>query len=79
MTARLLSFSDEARENILEGVDILTDAVQVTLGPKGRNVLFENASGRLRVTKDGVSVAKEIDLEDRTKNIGAQIVKQAAS
>jgi len=79
MTARLLSFSDEARENILEGVDILTDAVKVTLGPKGRNVLFENASGRLRVTKDGVSVAKEIDLEDRTKNIGAQIVKQAAS
>ncbi|MBR72497.1 MAG: chaperonin GroEL [Rhodospirillaceae bacterium] len=79
MTARFLSFSDQARERMLHGVDILTDAVKVTLGPKGRNVLFETNMGQLRVTKDGVTVAKEIELKDRTANMGAQIVKEAAN
>ena len=79
MTAKLLSFSDQARARMLEGVDTLSDAVRVTLGPKGRNVLFETDMGQLRVTKDGVTVAKEIELKDRTANMGAQIVKEAAN
>ena len=79
MTAKLISFSDEAREKMLEGVAELTDAVKVTLGPRGRNVLFQNDMGQIRVTKDGVTVAKEIELNDKTANLGAQIVKEAAN
>jgi chaperonin GroEL len=79
MAAKLVRFSQEAREKILKGVNILADAVTVTLGPKGRNVVLEKSFGAPTVTKDGVTVAKEIELEDKFENMGAQMVKEVAS
>lgn len=79
MPAKMLQYSAAAREKILRGVDILADAVKVTLGPKGRNVLIEKTFGSPTVTKDGVTVAKEIELEDKFENMGAQMVKEVAS
>jgi len=77
--AKKISFSDEARQNILKGVEQLTDAVQATLGPRGRNVLIEKKFGSPLSTKDGVTVAKEIELKHPEENIGAQLVKEVAS
>jgi chaperonin GroEL len=79
MAAKEVKFSAEARQKMLRGVDVLADAVRVTLGPKGRNVVLEKSFGAPRVTKDGVTVAKEIELEDRFENMGAQMVKEVAS
>ncbi|MBX6318394.1 chaperonin GroEL [Pigmentiphaga sp.] len=79
MSAKDIKFHDGARARIVQGVNILADAVKVTLGPKGRNVLLERSFGAPVVTKDGVSVAKEIELKDKFENMGAQIVKQVAS
>ena len=79
MTAKDVKFSDEARHQMVRGVNILANAVKVTLGPKGRNVVLEKSFGAPTVTKDGVSVAKEIELEDRFENMGAQMVKEVAS
>ena len=78
MAAKDVRFSTEARDKILRGVDILANAVKVTLGPKGRNVVIERSFGAPRSTKDGVSVAKEIELEDKLENMGAQMVREAA-
>jgi chaperonin GroEL len=77
--AKELKFSQEARNSVLRGVNILADAVKVTLGPKGRNVILEKSFGSPTVTKDGVTVAKEIELEDKFENMGAQMVKEVAS
>jgi len=77
--AKELRFAQEARNSVLRGVNILADAVKVTLGPKGRNVILEKSFGSPIVTKDGVTVAKEIDLEDKFENMGAQMVKEVAS
>jgi chaperonin GroEL len=79
MPAKIVRFSQEAREKILKGVNVLADAVTVTLGPKGRNVVLEKSFGAPNVTKDGVTVAKEIELEDKFENMGAQMVKEVAS
>jgi chaperonin GroEL len=79
MAAKEVKFSQEARERLLHGVDILANAVRVTLGPKGRNVVLEKSFGAPRITKDGVTVAKEIELEDRFENMGAQMVREVAS
>jgi chaperonin GroEL len=79
MPAKIVRFSQEAREKILKGVNVLADAVTVTLGPKGRNVVLEKSFGAPTVTKDGVTVAKEIELEDKFENMGAQMVKEVAS
>ncbi|ARP94975.1 chaperonin GroEL [Bordetella genomosp. 13] len=79
MSAKDVKFHDGARARIVKGVNILADAVKVTLGPKGRNVLLERSFGAPTITKDGVSVAKEIELKDKFENMGAQIVKQVAS
>jgi chaperonin GroEL len=79
MAAKEILFSDSARSKLVEGVNILANAVKVTLGPKGRNVVLERSFGSPVVTKDGVSVAKEIELSDRVQNIGAQLVKEVAS
>ncbi|CAE6771599.1 chaperonin GroEL [Paraburkholderia aspalathi] len=79
MAAKEIIFSDVARSKLVEGVNILANAVKVTLGPKGRNVVLERSFGSPVVTKDGVSVAKEIELPDRVQNIGAQLVKEVAS
>jgi chaperonin GroEL len=79
MTAKQVTFSDKARQRMMHGVNILADAVKVTLGPKGRNVVLEKSFGAPLVTKDGVSVAKEIELSDKLKNMGAQMVKEVAS
>jgi len=79
MPAKVVRFSQDAREKILKGVSILADAVTVTLGPKGRNVVLEKSFGAPTVTKDGVTVAKEIELEDKFENMGAQMVKEVAS
>src|SRR4051794_31415881 len=79
MAAKDVRFSSDAREKMLRGVDILANAVKVTLGPKGRNVVIESSYGAPRITKDGVSVAKEIELEDKFENMGAQMVKEVAS
>jgi len=79
MAAKDVFFGDKARAGMLEGVNILADAVKATLGPKGRNVILEKAFGAPTVTKDGVSVAKEIELKDRFQNMGAQMVKEVAS
>ncbi|MDX9702380.1 MAG: chaperonin GroEL [Candidatus Auribacterota bacterium] len=79
MMAKQMKFSDEARQAILRGVEKLSDAVKVTLGPKGRNVVIDRKFGSPLVTKDGVSVAKEIELEDAYENMGAQMVKEVAS
>ncbi|MDT8388248.1 MAG: chaperonin GroEL [Thiogranum sp.] len=79
MTAKEVKFGDQARHRMVRGVNILADAVKVTLGPKGRNVVLDKAFGAPTVTKDGVSVAKEIELEDKFENMGAQMVKEVAS
>jgi chaperonin GroEL len=79
MAAKDVKFSRDARERILRGVDILADAVKVTLGPKGRNVILEKSFGAPRITKDGVTVAKEIELKDKFENMGAQMVREVAS
>jgi len=79
MAAKEIRFSEEARNRVLRGVNLLADAVTVTLGPKGRNVILEKSWGAPTVTKDGVSVAKEIQLEDKFENMGAQMVKEVAS
>src|SRR5437879_2796652 len=79
MAAKEIHFHQQAREQILRGVRILSDAVAVTLGPKGRNVVLEKSYGSPTITKDGVTVAKEIDLEDKFENMGAQMVKEVAS
>ena len=79
MSAKDVQFSDAARSRMLKGVDTLANAVKVTLGPKGRNVVLDKAFGAPTVTKDGVSVAKEIELADKFENMGAQMVKEVAS
>ena len=79
MAAKDIRFSEDARSRVLRGVELLADAVTVTLGPKGRNVVLEKSWGSPTVTKDGVSVAKEIQLEDKFENMGAQMVKEVAS
>src|SRR6201989_299288 len=79
MSAKEVRFSSDARDRMLRGVDILASAVRVTLGPKGRNVVLDKSYGAPRVTKDGVTVAKEIELEDKFENMGAQMVREVAS
>jgi chaperonin GroEL len=79
MAAKEVKFSTDARERVLRGVDMLANAVRVTLGPKGRNVVIEKSFGAPRITKDGVTVAKEIELEDKFENMGAQMVREVAS
>jgi chaperonin GroEL len=79
MAAKDVRFSSDAREKMLRGVDILNNAVKVTLGPKGRNVILDKSFGAPRITKDGVTVAKEIELEDKFENMGAQMVREVAS
>ena len=79
MSAKEVKFSTEAREKMLRGVDILANAVKVTLGPKGRNVVLDKSYGAPRITKDGVTVAKEIELSDKFENMGAQMVREVAS
>jgi len=78
VAAREVRFSGEAREKLLRGVDILADAVKVTLGPKGRNVVLDKSFGPPRICKDGVTVAREIELADKFENIGAKLLKQVA-
>ena len=79
MSAKSISFGSDARDRMIAGVDQLANAVKVTLGPKGRNVILDKSFGAPRVTKDGVSVAKEIELKDKFENMGAQMVKEVAS
>src|SRR5204863_3774478 len=79
MAAKDVRFSRDARERIMRGVDILADAVKITLGPKGRNVVLDKSFGSPRITKDGVTVAKEIELEDKFENMGAQMLREVAS
>ena len=79
MSAKDVRFSSDARDRMLRGVDILTNAVKVTLGPKGRNVILDKSYGAPRITKDGVTVAKEIELADKFENMGAQMVREVAS
>ena len=76
---KIIKFDTEARTKMLKGVDTLTNAVKVTLGPKGRNVVLDKSYGAPRTTKDGVTVAKEIELEDKFENMGAQMIKEVAS
>ncbi len=77
--AKLISFDEDTRKQLLNGVNTLADTVRVTLGPKGRNVIIEKSFGSPTVTKDGVTVAKEIEVEDKFENLGAQMVKEVAS
>src|SRR6202047_1483390 len=79
MAAKDIRLGTDARERMLHGIDILTNAVRVTLGPKGRNVVLDKSYGAPRITKDGVTVAKEIELEDKFENMGAQMVREVAS
>src|SRR6202789_3001043 len=79
MSAKEVKFSTEARDKMLRGVDTLANAVKVTLGPKGRNVVIDKSFGAPRITKDGVTVAKEIELSDKFENMGAQMVREVAS
>ena len=79
MSAKDVRFSSHARDRMLRGVDILNNAVKVTLAPKGRNVILDKSYGAPRITKDGVTVAKEIELEDKFENMGAQMVREVAS
>ena len=79
MSAKEVRFSDDARSKMFAGVNVLANAVKVTLGPKGRNVVLDKSFGAPTVTKDGVSVAKEIELDDKFENMGAQMVKEVAS
>src|SRR5437868_4746975 len=78
MAAKDVKFATDARDRMLRGVDILAHAVRVTLGPKGRNVVLDKSFGAPRITKDGVTVAKEIELEDKFENMGAQMVREVA-
>src|SRR6202047_2279601 len=78
MAAKIVRFSVDARDRMLRGVDILANAVKVTLGPKGRNVVLDKSFGAPRITKDGVTVAKEIELDDKFENMGAQMVREVA-
>ena len=77
--AKVIKFDTEARSQMLKGVNTLANAVKVTLGPKGRNVVMDKSYGAPKITKDGVSVAKEIELDDKFENMGAQMVKEVAS
>ena len=79
MSAKMINFGEKSRAQILLGVNTLSDAVKVTLGPKGRNVILDKSYGSPTITKDGVTVAKEIELEDKFANMGAQMVKEVAS
>ncbi|CAN7634751.1 chaperonin GroEL [Pararhizobium sp. LjRoot255] len=79
MAAKQIKFGRDAREKMLRGIDILADAVKITLGPKGRNVIIDKAYGAPRITKDGVTVAKEIEIDDKFENMGAQMVREVAS
>ena len=79
MAAKDVRFSADARDRMIKGVNTLADAVKVTLGPKGRNVVLDKAFGAPRITKDGVTVAKEIELSDKFENMGAQMVREVAS
>jgi len=79
MPAKMISYNTKAREHLLKGVNTLADAVKVTLGPRGNNVVLEKSWGSPTVTKDGVTVAKEIELEEKFENMGAQMVKEVAS
>jgi len=79
MSAKEIRFSNDARDRMLRGVELLNNAVKVTLGPKGRNVVIDKAYGAPRITKDGVTVAKEIELSDKFENMGAQMVREVAS
>src|ERR1700761_4934515 len=79
MAAKEVRFGGDARARMLRGVDILADSVKVTLGPKGRNVLLDKSFGAPRITKDGVTVAKEIELKDKFENMGAQMVRAVAT
>src|SRR6476660_6024583 len=79
MAAKVVKFSEDARSKVLRGINILADAVTVTLGPRGRNVILEKSWGAPNITKDGVTVAKEIELHDKFENMGAQMVKEVAS
>src|SRR6202161_2271753 len=79
MAAKEVKFSVDARDRMLRGVDILADAVKVTLGPKGRNVVLDKSYGAPRITKDGVTVAKEITLSNKFQNMGAQMLREVAS
>ena len=79
MAAKDVRFSTDARNRMLKGVQMLNDAVKVTLGPKGRNVVLDKSFGAPRITKDGVTVAKEIELSDKFENMGAQMVREVAS
>src|SRR5437588_9869704 len=79
MSAKEVKFGVDARDRMLRGVEILNNAVKVTLGPKGRNVVLDKSFGAPRITKDGVTVAKEIELEDKFENMGAQMVRDVAS
>ena len=77
MAAKEVKFDGDARDRMLRGVDVLANAVKVTLGPKGRNVVLDKSYGAPRITKDGVTVAKEIELTDRFENMGAQMVRRS--
>src|ERR1700752_1475533 len=79
MAAKEVKFGTEARDKMLRGVDILANAVKVTLGPKGRNVVIDKSFGAPRITKDGVTVAKEVELEDKFENMGAKMLRAVAS
>ncbi|MGH1483701.1 MAG: TCP-1/cpn60 chaperonin family protein, partial [Geminicoccales bacterium] len=79
MAAKELKYAAEARSKMLKGIDLLDHAVRVTLGPRGRNVVLEKSFGAPRITKDGVTVAKEVELADRFENMGAQMVREATS
>src|SRR6184192_1010430 len=79
MAAKEVRFGGDARARMLRGVDVLADSVKVTLGPKGRNVLLDKSYGAPRITKDGVTVAKEIELSDKFENMGAQLVREVAT
>ena len=79
MPSKDVKFSTDARERMLRGVDVLANAVKITLGPKGRNVVLDKSFGAPRTTKDGVTVAKEIELKDKFENMGAQMVREVAS
>ena len=79
MTAKDIRFHSDARDRMQRGIDLLADTVKVTLGPKGRNVVLDKSWGAPRITKDGVTVAKEIELSDKFENMGAQMVKEVAS
>lgn len=79
MTAKMIDRGTQARDKLLKGIKIVADTVGVTLGPRGRNVVIEKSFGAPKITKDGVSVAKEIELEDKVENLGAQILKEAAN